>query len=329
MRAALACIALSTLTTFARAQEPERDVRASFTWRAPPGCVNDRALVRSVEALVKRKVFVPQPEADVLVEGAAEPRTEGGWTATLRMRAQDGRELGVRSIVSAGNDCREIEGPLAVVLALLVDLERREIVLEVPPSAPEPLKKREKPKPEPKVVPEPALAPEPKPWHGTTSFGALGSWGLLPKLALGIAARGQVEVVPHVVPGLELSAWPEKQSNDAGPGGGFSAWLLTALGCVEQTELYGCVGVSTGIVSAAGIGLGRAESPSRWYAGANARIGGKLSLFGPLGLGAELGLGASFTRPRFYYQEANGNQVEVHRSALLVPLGGIFLRADL
>jgi hypothetical protein len=328
-RAALFGIALFTLTTFARAQEPERDVRASFTWRAPPGCVNDQALTRSVEALVKRKVFVPSSEADVLVEGAAEPRAEGGWTATLRMRAQDGRELGVRSIVSEGSDCRAIEGPLAVVLALLVDLERREIVLEVPPPASEPPKRAEKPKPPLKVEPERAPAPEPERWHGTTSFGAVGAWGLLPALAFGIAARGQVEVVPGVVPGLELSAWPEKQSDDAGPGGGFSAWLVTALGCVEKPQLYGCVGISSGIVSAAGIGLARAESPSRWYVGANARIGAKLSLFGPLRLGAELGVGASFTRPRFYYEEANGNQVDVHRSAVLVPLGGIFLRADL
>lgn len=334
-RAVLASAATLAITSGTRAQEPERDVRAHFEWRAPPGCVNGAALTRSVETLLKRNVFVDASSADVIVEGAAEARAEGGWNATLRMRAADGRELGMRSIVSESRDCRAVEGPLAVVLALLVDLERREIVLQVPEALPE--EPKPKPRPAPKAKPAPSVRPEtpaPEPWHGATSFGAVASWGLLPELAFGVAARGQVEVVSNLDLGLELSVWPEKKSDDAGKGGGFSAWLVTALACPELVELgavetYGCAGFSSGVVSATGVGLARANSPSRFHANASARVGGSLRLTGPVALAAELGLAASLTRPRFFYEEANGNEIDVHRSAILVPLGGIFLRADL
>lgn len=332
-RAVLGIAATLALSTSARAQESDREVRAHFQWRAPPGCVNDGALVRSVETLLKRKVFVEATAADVLVEGEAELRSGGGWNATLHMRAADGRELGVRSIVSESSDCRAVEGPLAVVLALLVDLERREIALHVPEAPPQPAKPAPRPVVEPKPI-APAKPTPTHPWHGATSFGAVAAWGLLPDLALGVAARGQVETLPELDVGLELSVWPEKRSDDAGPGGGFSAWLVTALGCRELVELdaleaYGCVGFSSGVVSATGVGLATAQSPARFHANASLRGGASLGLTGPIALALELGLAASFSRPRFFYEEANGNEIDVHRSSVLVPLGGIFLRADL
>jgi hypothetical protein len=156
----------------------------------------------------------------------------------------------------------------------------------------------------------------------------------LPELAFGIAARGQVEVVRRMALGLELSAWPEKQSDEAGPGGGFTAWIVTALGCPTlvspgRVEVQACAAISSGIVSANGLRLAQASSPSRFYASASLRGLASVSLVGPLSLAGELGLAASFTRPRYYYREQNGTEIDVHRSGLLVPLGGIFLRADL
>jgi hypothetical protein len=315
----------------ARAQE-QAEVSAHFTWRAPPGCVNDATLVASVEQLLKRKVFVDKTEADVLVEGAAEPHPAGGWSATLRMSAPDGRELGVRSIVSEAAECRAVEGPLAVVLALLVDLEKREIVLEVP--AEEPAQPAPKVAPKRRAPPERPPPREPEPWHGATSFGAVATWGFLPDLAIGLAARGELELTAGWAGALELGVWPEKRSDESGPGGGFSAWLVTAMLCPtvfrpEPLRLYGCAGCSSGIVSATGVGLADAESPTRVYAGMNARIGASLALSGPFALAAELGLGTSFSRPRFFYFEPSGSEVQVHQSSVVVPLGGIFLRAEL
>jgi hypothetical protein len=335
--AAVAFVASLVVLRSARADEVGREVTAHFAWRAPPGCVNDRTLVESVEKLLKRRVFVAADQADVQIEGAAEPRAEGGWSAKIEMRARDGRSLGVRSIVSDGSDCRRVEGPLAVVLALLVDFERREIELEIPapPAEPTPLPPPAESKAiSPSEREHAAPAPPADVVRGATAFGAAAAWGMVPGLAFGLVARGELETVERWAVALELGVWPGHRHADAGRGGEFSAWTGSVLACPDLVSAgrfrgRACGGITAGSISGTGMGLVEVESPNRLYFDAGARAGVTLRVFGPFALAAELGAAVPLARPRFFYERADGSEVTVYRVAAIVPLAAVFVRTEL
>jgi hypothetical protein len=331
MRRAAWTLALLVFAPRAQAEELGTNVRAHFAWVAPPGCVKEPTLEKSVEELLKRPVFVAEADADVTIEGRAEPRDAGGWTGTLTMRARDGRALGTRSLVSESADCRALEGPLAVVLALLVDLERREVVLELPvPESPPPA-------PAPAAAP-PAPAPlpptEPRGPSGAIALGARAAWGFLPAVDEALVLRGEVDLDADYGGAFDLGLWRPERADDSGPSGEFSAWLFglalcRALARSEAVHAGLCLGVSAGSITGYGIALSEAATERRNYLEATTRAEGALRVAGPLEIGAELGLGVPFTRPRFYYALADGTPVTVHRVAAVVPQGGIFLRVPL
>ena len=167
----------------------------------------------------------------------------------IAMRGADGALLGSRTLTSAADDCRSVANAAALTIAILIDPDA---LLRAAPPAPAP-----KPLAVTTPVPASAAAPAAGGPAGRVTIGALGTWGLLPRAALGAALAATVDLGPWAAVGVTGAFLPERRT--AAPNDGFAFGLSNGEvdGCFVplgrgRVGLRGelCAGLSAGILHA-------------------------------------------------------------------------------
>lgn len=319
----MALVALAPTPALAQAAP----VSVAFAYDAAPTCTSEAAVKRAVEARLARSVFVEQ-SADVSVEVKVEPRDEaGGWVANVTLRAQGGNWLGARELQTPSPRCSDLDEPLSLVLALMVDVPKDE--LPPPPETPVAA-----PPPAPRILRVPApQPPTPAPraerrraFHGELGVGGVLGVGLLPDLALGF--RGSILLRPPGFWPVELGAllYRRAQAQSAGGGSDFDAAGADIAVCplqVDSGSLRGlaCATQSLGRLNVSGYGFDENQEHSRFYAlfGVRARLA--LGLTSWLAGRVSANVEVPVTRDEFYFTNAEGERERVFRSAPLVGSG--------
>lgn len=273
------------------------------------GCASAQSVRADVDHLLDRAAFDGAEDADVVVRVRL-VQAEAGWLAQLSFTAADGTAQGERELHSPDDSCRSLDGPVALVVALMLEASR----------------------PQAKVsLPAPALAQQASPWQGEASAALVVSGGLLPGLAFGPRLTAGV-VPPGFVPlRLSVTLWPAVEEDvELGRGGRFSAshgdlsiCPELASGSVAGVGL--CLGAGAGVLSAVGTGLGYTESPDRLLVQGEAAAQLWLHLGGPFLLELQAGAAVPFIRPNFVYTDVDGSAREVHQSWPVIPKGSIGL----
>jgi hypothetical protein len=294
-----------------RARAQDEPAAVALTWTAPPGCIQRAALERAVEAMLEHPVWAEPGAADVGVD-ASLALDDGEWVLRLAMRSGESI-LGTREARRDGGDCRSIERTAVVVLALLVDLPRRDVRLRVAVDAGEVARDE---------IPIMAASPPSEPRTPASTRGIearLGAHVVLDLGALpGPAAGGELSaaVVPGASwPAIRLAARALAPSDTAldADGRGASVWLAGGLletcpeATIEVAVLGGCAGVALDAMIGTGRGLDseRTVVGVRWSAQATAVLGLRLDI-------AELRLatGAAVTLARDSFVRDPGTAAE-------------------
>lgn len=320
-------------TTRAHAQSQPRT--SSLSWVRMSGaesCVSTQTLARSVEARLRRVVFVSAAEADVSIEGVIAPE-DAGFRATITLRDANGAPLGTRELRRESGECSALDESLALIIALMIDPDAR----TEPPEEPTP------PPVEPPrtviqkeivVVQAPAKpAPKPKPtWRFDGGAAMTVLVGPLPGVGLGVQAHGLLEP-PAPEPSRRMGFWPVFEgfgaifpaaSSDATSGNGSVTFSFGVLGggiCPlryhgDRLHLYACVQGQLGVLTARGSGFvhERSIAPRVYLAsGAAGRV--SLRVVGPLAVRAGVGFAIPWLRHRYVYEETDGSVSELHRLA--------------
>ncbi len=287
------------------ARADESPARVALSWDAPAECIDESRLKSAVEAMLEHSVWAPRESADVEVE-ASLVREERDWV--LRMTLRTGSTLfGTREVHRGAQSCRSIDGVIVVVLALLVDLPRRDILLRVPADDDEA---------PPPVLDMPDDAPP--------------SLSEVPEVRLGAGASFDVGTLPQPAFGGELSLylspaqlWPffRVSGRALAPsdtpldssGGGAHIWLFGgSLGvCPEATLdvfIFGsCAGVGVDGLVGSGLGLEDVHEAIgiRWSAQVSGVVAVRLGFFD-----LRLEAGVVFTLSRDSFVRDRGSMVE-------------------
>lgn len=187
MRAALTSL-LAAITAAGVAQAQADDFpTVALSWVAPEECAPSAEIAAAVSTSLGRAAFTGAgtAELDIRVElvRAAE---EGTFEAELLMRDATGRVLGRRALRSEGADCRTLDEPLTVVLAMMLNVRRADLDL---------------PEPAPPQAPAPSAA---GPRFIVEAAAGL-VLGLLPQPALEVALALALTLTEGVALGLELA----------------------------------------------------------------------------------------------------------------------------
>jgi len=287
---------------------------ASLQWVRLPGseaCIGPQELARAVEARIGRAVFASAARAELAVEGHVAP-SEEGFEATLSVSRADGSIVGTRHLGPVAT-CRELDEPLAVVIALLLD-----------PDGPDPPPEQD---PAP-AAPTPASAP----WQASAHGGVAVLVGPLPAPALAF----ELGLALGNVPSWELEAtymaapWARGDRDELD--GRFwlhagSLALCRDFAGGERARMGGCV------VGLAGMMWGEAEgreSPAQGFSTARAplvtvglRARGVWRLVGPLWVELSGDVAAHLVRPRFVYTALDESTLALTRRELwrALPVG--------
>jgi hypothetical protein len=275
-------------------------------------CLSQPDLERSVERRLKRRVFVPEAQAQLRLRVRfAQQASE--VEARIELSSHDGTPRGTRSLVTTGH-CSKLDDSLALSVALLVD---------------------QPPEPEPEPAPSPdaadAAAPAPpatrvieipgdvsaprEPWHVAAGASAKGIWGALP--GIGPAVVLAIRLVPPYAPSILLQAEayaPVNAERDADSGARFRLLRAGLSVCPElvgesRVDLGLCFGQQLGWLNAEGYGFDRDAKQQRLsYA---LRLGGEATvlLFSPVSVRAYLGAEVPLVRDHFTSGGSNARQL--------------------
>jgi hypothetical protein len=220
------------------------------------------ALAAEVEARLGRPIFRDPADAEISVEGRAEPGTAPTrWRAVLKITDRGGNVLGERVVASNAEACDELGHVVAVTLALMIDP-----VTEPPPAA---------------EVPE---EPEPPRWRFEAVAAVDGGHGLVPGVTIGGTAVVLVtppRFLPVYVTG-ELVPFGQDASGEvdvARVTGGLGICPLAVAGV-----LRGCVGVDAG-ARVALRGGETLDAPEHVVAQGRVSLRAAIPVWGPLRVG--------------------------------------------
>ena len=319
---AFACAGLCT--SRARAEAPRSEARLEVVRDdSTRSCLTDKALQRSVERRLRRKVFGTDAPFSLRVTFE---RTESAWLAALELSDADG-PLGKRQLSTEARHCSALDDSLALVVALLVDTPpEREPPPPITPheAAPEPARPaRPRPaRPSALEIPAESFAP-----REPLGFGARGSGfvaaGLVPGLGLG--AEVAVEVVlprgPRIV--VSVDATLTREQSGSGGSAEFSARRagleLCGLGGSWGTlSVEPCVGQRVGWLGASGFDFDQNLDTTRLYYAVAAGGDAALTVARALRLSAGLRSEFPLTRDRFAERLPNGEREELFRVSPVV-----------
>jgi hypothetical protein len=287
------------------ADEPRATV--ALSWIAPAECIDAPTLERAVERMLEHPVWAPPEMADVAID-ASLTRDAAEWVLHLTLRNGD-VILGTREARRRGADCRGIDGVIVVVVALLVDLPRRDVQLRVAPETLVPIE-------EPESTPEPIPTPEPRGDRPEMRVGVemLFDLGTLPGPAFG--GDLSAAITPGASwPALRLSGRalsPSETPLDA-EGRGARVWLVGGAFdvCPEAffepvvLGLCGGIGIDTLVATGRGLGIERDAIGFRGSARADGNIAVRFGI-----VDVRLSAGANFAFVRDSFVRDRGTSVE-------------------
>jgi hypothetical protein len=225
------------------------DPRVGLVVEAPPGCISSQDLGARVDALLARSATGEAGGAAPLVRVVVD-RAGDEWHAVLTLIDARSAILGTREITQRGPNCRALNGPLAVVTSLLIEVAKNVVHLSLPPEpAPRP---PPEPPPPPSLVPR-AVAP-PHSWGARGSLLGAAQVGLMPGVAPG--ARFELRALPPspLSFGLRAAAYPHAYADVSGSYAGFFEGLVGAVGCYGNRagvlRLEGCIALDAGFIAA-------------------------------------------------------------------------------
>ncbi len=300
----------------ATSEQPGALVVAHLDWdpAAPSmGCATRDAVIADVQQLLGRFAFVEPSAADLTVTVRIE-RRDPHWVARLQLLSAGGEARGERELLSEEQSCHALDGPIALVMALMLEARRLRSTVHLPPP----------PLPEEK---------DEEVWQGQAHAGLAVSGGLLPGLALGAHLSAGLAPPGFVPIHLGVTIWPAVEHLSDGRGGSFSAWHAGLEICPDfasssRGAVGICGGVEGGLLTGTGIGLDYAHAPARGSVQLGAGLTGSLTIAGPLSVHLQAGAAVPLHRPRFVYTASSGAVEEVHRPWPVVPTGTLSFGFD-
>ncbi|RLB63641.1 MAG: hypothetical protein DRI90_06390 [Deltaproteobacteria bacterium] len=291
-------------------------VTAHLDWEpaaALKGCATRDAVIADVQQLLGRSALVQRSQADLTVTVRIEDR-DPGWVARLQLLSAGGEARGERELLSDEQSCHALDGPIALVMALMLEARRLRSTVHLPPP----------PLPEEK---------DEEVWQGQAHAGLAVSGGLLPGLALGAHLSAGLAPPGFVPIHLGVTIWPAVEHTSDGRGGSFSAWHAGLEICPDfasssRGAVGICGGVEGGVLTGTGIGLDYAHTLARASVQLGAGLTGSLTIAGPLSVHLQAGAAVPLHRPRFVYTGSSGAVQEVHRPWPVVPTGTLSLGFD-
>jgi hypothetical protein len=308
---ALACL----VAVEARATEPEAP-RVALAWKAPAGadCASGEEIRAEVDRLSETPLVTGAQEFEIEALALAH---EGSWVASVALRDAQGRILGGREVSGPYLACRELDVPVALVVATLLDELRHAPAPATAPPAPSP---------------SPAASPaERGRGIGVGAF-LSGAWGLAPRLALGAGVGVELPLAWPLV--LSASAYlPGREVDDVGRGARFIGFHGGAALCPKlvgrRHVLRLCGSMQVGAVVAKPLGLTESNPATKPLLLVGLEPELVLGLTPSWALSLALGAYGVPIRPRFHWEiEGSGAQsFEVEPFALMLRIGVIdFLR---
>jgi hypothetical protein len=302
----------------AEAAEP---ARVALLWKTPvgAGCASQEEILDQVSRLSERPLVSKEHRFEI---EALALLHEGTWVASVALRDEVGRVLGGREVTGPYLACRELDVPVALVVATLLD------GLQEPP-APVPVPVAEA------TAPAAVESARAKPFYagklGLGAFVAL-AWGLAPKVALGAGLQVEVPVGWPLV--LEASAYLPGSELDAEGRGARAFTFHAGTGLCprlvgQRHQLRLCGSAQIGAVVAQGVGLTEPERSAKplFMLGLEPRL--MLGLTTSWALQLSLGAHWVAVHPRFYWEIDGERQgpLGTQAFALLARIGVIdFLR---
>lgn len=245
-QAALGVVVSALAWLLAGASRGEDAARSGLVWKAPPE--SDCASAEQIRAEVDRLSETPLATRGQQFEiEALALRHEGGWVASVALRDEQGRVLGGREVSGPYASCRDLDVPVALVVATLLDELRQ---------------------PAPKPVPAATSTPAPPERRAAIGVGAFvsGALGLAPRLTLGAGASVELPLAWPLL--FSASAYlPGRVTDAQGRGARVVSFHAGAAVCPRlvgrRHALRLCGSGQLGAVVAKGVGLTESRPATR------------------------------------------------------------------
>ncbi len=311
--------------------DDDASVSAYLEWNEPAlsPCPSRDALVLAVEGRLKRRVFVAERSSDVRLVVTVR-KMEATWGAELELRDRRGETLGTRRVRSRGADCGGLGDSLPVVVALLIDLPRRDVVAAAP---------------EERATTTGSLAPPADPPAQPPARAPVAVLALPRATPGSIGARVAMEgeIASGVLPGLSTGAslqggivTPSGWAIELGAGATLPSTTRTQAGSASFTSVFGelivcaplvrgwvalsaCPGMRLGLVLAEGSTFDRNEAHARLLPEVSAGARLELPVGATLFLRLDAGATAPLARERYVFQADTGEVVPLHQPAAVAP----------
>ncbi len=295
---------------------PPPTTHYQLRWVRAPGaeaCVDSGELADRVGARLGRAAFDGTGATAVVIEAEVRP-IAAGWHVAIAMRGPDGEARGARELDQVGADCHVVDEPLALVLALMIDLDAASSSAPPPPVPPPP------PPPSPRAA-------RPVPWRAEATFTGAAGLGVLAGASVGARVTVAIDA-PQVWPVVVGASWWAPDQRDAGGAQGVAlrAWQVGAAVCTPARRLgpirlTGCGGGELGRLAALGVGFDRNHRVAATLALATLTGRAAIAVGGPAFVVVDLGVEVPLLRPRFVV--ADGGTMVVHQVAPASMIGAL------
>jgi hypothetical protein len=296
-------VAFFTLSRLAAAQSTTpRPATLLLSWAPAPGCIDGPALGALIERTLDRKALADASSADARLDGTITARGRV-FAVHLEVRrlTGDGAPLASRDLEIEADDCRALDGSIAVVAALLAD--GTSALPETPPPPPAKLHVK---------MPK-------SPRHAGALLGVGGgvTFGLLPRPASFASASAWIAPIGPFRVGFEGRVWLPQTELVGGTGAQVSAFVLGGSACWRplhaRVTIGACARFDAGAMTDSPINLSVSTSAERALiaVGLDARVG--ITIAGPLYVEVSADLGVPLVRPRFYYTDLSGTTVDLNQ----------------
>ncbi len=182
-----------------------------LAWSAPSGCPSRLDIIEATRARLREAPSERPPE--VFIQGTVTPE-QGGFVISLALQDSSGHAVGERQVTVEGESCKAVEGPSALLLAIMI-AERPRVAPDTTPDEPRSPAPADSPAarapPQRTETTSPArvraAAPPSKvPPRLSLSAAGVTSLGVLPDLGVGGAFRATYAPGALMLFGLEAAA---------------------------------------------------------------------------------------------------------------------------
>jgi hypothetical protein len=320
---AAAIVVLGALLFASHANASGTRVGLVVTSQASSSCIDARRLASAVDDMLERDaVDLDVGHDQPTIHATLEPTVLGSWRAALTLET-GGKVVGTREVIRAGASCSVLDGPLAVVTALLVDVAKQSIRVVVPPPPP----------PEP---PPPPVQTDRRPAVARVSLEVAATVlaGLLPGAVPGVRVEASVTPPRFAALVARMDTWPYSTTGGAGPHGDFHT-ITAGLGICPDlfrsrgVRVGGCVAGMVGLVRGAGEGITVSREATAPLVLVSFELGVAVRLVHPLWLHASAGLLTGQRPSDWHFDRPGGQTAIVFQPAPVAFLGSVGLSFDL